>query len=105
MVLPKLKHFQDDLRMSTWLLIGASLQAILVLLLPRRVALAPAPLLIIYRVILFLLTRQGLLKDDSLKGAHIGRTSTQVPGTNGSLSGKPSDQEVTVMILGAQSNQ
>ena len=38
MPLPPLAFFRDDLRMSTWLLIGASLQCVLCLVLPVYVA-------------------------------------------------------------------
>lgn len=105
MILPNLRHFRDDLRMTTWLLLGASIQACLLLFVPPHVAVAPTFLFLLSRIIIFLATRQGLLEDSSLKGAYIGRYSTQIPRADGSFPEGPSDQEVTVMILGVQSNQ
>lgn len=55
MALPNLTFFRDDLRMTTWLLNGAGLQCLLLLLLPTYVTLRPTLLLICARIATFVL--------------------------------------------------
>ncbi|PSN61252.1 hypothetical protein BS50DRAFT_625507 [Corynespora cassiicola Philippines] len=104
MALPKLIQLRDDLQMSTWILVGACLQASLLIFLPPRVAIAPSFLLLLTRLFIFLFTRQGLLPDSSLKDSRLGKYTAQIPQHDGSFSKEPSDQDVVVFILGAQSN-
>lgn len=84
---------------------GACLQASLLIILPSRVAIAPAVLLLSGRALVSLMTLLGALPDSSMKDVRVGRYSAQIPRLNGSFSEKASDQDVVVMILGAQSNQ
>ncbi|KAH6669291.1 hypothetical protein B0J14DRAFT_657385 [Halenospora varia] len=100
----KLKYFRDDLAISTWLLLGACLQTLLLAILPAFLATTPALLLLLSRVLVGISTCWGLLPDSSMKGVRLGRFSNQIPQLNGSLSPTPSDQEVVVLILGARSN-
>lgn len=101
----KLKYFRDDLAISTWLLLGACLQTLLLAILPAFLATTPALLLLLSRVLVNISTCWGLLPDSSMKGVRLGRFSNQIPQLDGSLSPTPSDQEVVVLILGARSNQ
>ncbi|PVI06334.1 hypothetical protein DM02DRAFT_514960 [Periconia macrospinosa] len=104
MVLPKLRYFSDDFRMSTWLLIGACIQALLTLAAPPRVAIAPAFVLVFSRIFAFLIVRLGFLPDRSSQHVWLGKSSAQIPRPDGSFSQNPSEQEIVVFILGAQSN-
>jgi len=104
MKLPPLLYFRDDFRMTTWLLIGASLQAAL-LFLPIRLAIAPTVLILIARVTSFLLVRQGILPGREAYLAPLGKTTAQLPRADGSFSSQPSDQGIVVFILAARSNQ
>jgi len=100
----RLKYFRDDIAVSTWLLVGACLQILLVATLPTFLATTPALTLLLSRVLINISTRNGLLRDSSTKGVRLGRFSNQFPQPDGSLSPTPSDQEVVVFILGARSN-
>jgi hypothetical protein len=101
----KLLYFRDDLRMTTWLLIGASLQAALLVVLPPARAILPTVVLLGFRIAKSLLIQQGLLRDKSLDNVRLGKYSTQIPRADGTLAAEPSDQEVIVMISGARSSQ
>lgn len=102
--MPRLKYYQDDFRLTTWMLIGACLQACLFFL-PIRLAIAPVILLLITRVTYFLMTRHGILPDTSFADVQKGRRAAQMPLPDGTFSPTPSDQDVVVMVLAAQSNQ
>ena len=105
MPLPPLAFFRDDLRMSTWLLIGASLQCVLCLVLPVYVASVPTLLIIAGRAIQSALIIQGVLRDPSLDRVVKGRFTAQIPFDDGSFPDRPADKEVVLLVLGARSNQ
>jgi hypothetical protein len=104
MLAKMLKNFSDDFRVTTWLLIGATLQACLFLL-PVRVAVAPTILLLLSRVAYYLMVRAGLVPDRSRATVAAGRRAAQLPLPDGSFADTPADQDVVVLILAAQSNQ
>jgi hypothetical protein len=101
----RLLYFRDDLRMTTWLLIGAALQISLLAVLPLTLAILPTLVLLSCRIANSLFIQQGLLRDNSLDNVRIGKFSTQIPRADGTLASEPSDQEVVVMISGARSSQ
>jgi len=101
----KLKYFRDDLTVSTWILLGACFQTLFLSILPATLATTPALLLLLYRMVVSISTRKGLLPDPSTKGVRMGRFSNQIPEPDGSFASTPSYQEVVVLILGARSNQ
>ena len=98
---------RDDLRLTTWLLLGASLQSLLVYFLPTRIAFLPAVSLLSYRVITTALITGGLIHHTSQDPVLYGRFTAQIPETNSASSEKrsASDEEVVVFIVGARSNQ
>lgn len=100
-----LKYFRDEFRVTTWLLIGACLQVLLLTVLPTRLAVAPAVVALTSRCIVFVFTRYGILPDLSLVDIRAGRTSTRLPRSDGSLSPTPAEHEMVVFVLGARSNQ
>jgi hypothetical protein len=101
----KYRYLRDDFQLTTWIAFGAALQISLSSVLPTRVALLPAVLLLLYRVSVFAATKNGFIRDTTMERVHVGRYTAQIPRPDSSFSSKPSDQEVTVFILGAQWNR
>jgi hypothetical protein len=105
MALPNIRHFRDDLRMTTWLLMGACFQISLIAIFPIRIAVAPAILLLASRFAYTILVWKGFLRNTSLDVVRLGKVSAQLPLSDGSFAAEPSDQQIVVMILGARSSQ
>lgn len=105
MALPKLSFFRDDLRMSTWLLVGACLQCILVMSLPRFVALLPAALTLIARAFKGVLMIQGIIHSPTYDRVFPGSMTAQIPYEDGSFPQKASEKDIVVFILATRSNQ
>ncbi|MCJ1388490.1 hypothetical protein MMC18_001337 [Xylographa bjoerkii] len=104
MPLPNLNSFRDDLRLTTWLLVGACLQSLLVLSLPRYVALLPAALVLGTRFLVTLLMTQGLIHNPGSYGVHQGRMTAITPLNNGSVSRNTSDHEIVLFIVTSRSS-
>ena len=100
-----LAFIRDQFRLSTWLLIGACLQTLLLLLLPARIASFPAAILLASRVIKTTLMSKGFIHDMSLDNVLLGRRTAQIPNEDGSFPERAADKEVVVFIVGARSNQ
>ena len=100
-----LAYLRDDLRMSTWLLIGAAFQCVLSLVLPPRVACVPTLLVLFWRFAAFLTTCQGITHNRNLDRVVVGRHTAQIPHEDGSSPEKAAEKELTVLVLGARSNQ
>jgi hypothetical protein len=96
---------RDNFTTSTWLLLGAACQSFL-LVLPIRpsCALAPALLLLSYRLLRTLLMCVGLIHDPYIEGVIASKTVGVYPSTSNSDK-KPSDGEICVILLPARSNQ
>jgi hypothetical protein len=100
----KLASYRDDFRVEIWLLIGAFLQTISFLVI-GRLALLLTGALLAYQIGFFILQDQGILKSNVADNVHMGRWGTQIPLRDGTPSGGPGEEQVTVFILGARSNQ
>lgn len=96
---------RDDLRLSTWLLLGACLQSLLVLCLPTRIALLPAALILGARMVKVALMVGGLIRDTTQEKVIKGRVTAQLPPESHSGMKKNVDEEIVVFIIGARSNQ
>lgn len=95
---------RDDLRLTTWLLVGASLQSLLLAFLPVRIAVLPTFSILASRIIWTALMLAGLVHDTTLDKTVRGRQTSRFPaGTT--LSEKASDEEFVVFIIGARFNQ
>ncbi|CAG8980998.1 hypothetical protein HYALB_00013318 [Hymenoscyphus albidus] len=103
-MIPSLRHFSDDFRMTTWILMVACFQAFFLLFLPVSVVIAPPIAALSSRIIYFLLVKRGIVRDSQVDGVRAGKYTAQIPRENGSFSASPSSQEVVVFILGARSN-
>ncbi|KAL8702648.1 MAG: hypothetical protein Q9201_004173 [Fulgogasparrea decipioides] len=80
-----LLYFRDDLRLSTWILLGAVIQSLLVITLPHHVALLPAALILGTRIILSTLRNEGFLPSSEAEAVVPGRYTAQVPNPDGSI--------------------
>ena len=99
-----LLYFRDDMQLSTWILWGACLQSLLVLLLPRPVALLPAATVLTGRIILSSLRIWGWLPSSALKKVSLGRTTAQIPNDDGSFPATASAKEICIFIIITRSN-
>ena len=100
-----LAFLRDDFRMSTWLLVGAAFQGALCLVLPTYLAYLPTFLILASRVTVYITTNYGITHNSSMDRVVIGRQTAQIPNENGSYPEKGAEKELTVLILGARSNQ
>ena len=103
--LERLDLFQPtDYPVSTWLLIGASLQCLLIATVPRNVALFPAVILFSYHLIKAYLQASSRPHNPVAEGIIYDRTTTQFPAADGTLTAPPSSEGITVLVLGASFN-
>ncbi|KAH0544909.1 hypothetical protein FGG08_000989 [Glutinoglossum americanum] len=95
---------RDNFTISTWLLVGATLQSALLLLLPARFALVPPFMLLMYRFLDTVLMAAGWKKNIYLEGVIPGKFSAQIPDAQGRFSKGPSSEGICVFLIGARSN-
>lgn len=96
---------RDDLRLSTWLLLGACIQSLLVLFLPTKVALLPAALILGARITKVALMTGGFVHDTTQDQVIQGRFTAQLPYGRSPSTEKSAREEIVVFIIGARSNQ
>jgi hypothetical protein len=89
--------------LSTWLLLGACLQTILVILLPKRYALTPAITLLAIKAIDTALITYGIKANPYLQDMLPKKSTAQIMNRNGDFAG-PGQEKVAVLLLGAKSN-
>jgi hypothetical protein len=90
--------------METWLLAGAGLQAVTFLVIGRA-AIAFTGFLLTFRLFLYLLKDQGIVKTNSADKVYWGKWGTRIPQTDGSPSSAAGGNQITVFLLAARSNQ
>ncbi|KAL9601155.1 MAG: hypothetical protein Q9179_002959 [Wetmoreana sp. 5 TL-2023] len=98
-----LLYFRDDLRLSTWILLGAVIQSLLVITLPHHVALLPAALILGTRIILSTLRNEGFLPSSEAEAVVPGRYTAQVPNPDGSIT-TASANKICIFIIATRSN-
>lgn len=102
--IPGLTFFRDDFRMGTWLLVGASLQAVSFLLL-GRLAIYLTGILFAYNLGTGLLKDQGIIKTNSADNVRWGKWTARLPRADGVAKEQaPEGEQITVFVLGAGSN-
>ena len=101
----QLAVFRHNLSLTTWLLIGACVQSVFVLLLPQRVALLPAVVLLAGRYIKSALMSKGYLHNTSLDNVVAGKMTAPVLNMDGSVPEKACDKGVVCFVIGASSNE
>lgn len=88
----------NDYSISTWLLVGASLQCLLVATLPRSISLLPPILLLTYRILHSFLIATGRLPNPLMKDVVPGRQTWQIPASDDTTS---PDTSIVVLVLAA----
>ena len=99
-----LLYFRDDMRLSTWILWGACIQSLLILFLPRFLALLPAAAVLITRIITSTLRNEGFLPHSGFDKVALGRTTAQIPNADGSFSKIAGDKEIVLFIIATRSS-
>lgn len=97
---------RDNLKLSTWLLLGALLQGIASLVLPKSYALLPVVLILLQRALDMILACYGVTHNSHMDDVLPGRFTAQIPGHHGAPPPtKPAEHDVAVVLLGLRSNQ
>ncbi|RVX66761.1 hypothetical protein B0A52_08954 [Exophiala mesophila] len=100
--------FHDLLRInfdiSTWLLLGALIQSLVVVLIPRIYALLPVVLVLLVRFANTMAITFGFKANPYLKDAVLHRLTPQIPDADGQFSDEASNEKVTVLFLGFKCN-
>jgi hypothetical protein len=81
------------------------MQSLLVFFVPSRFALAPAFLMIFYRLLDTVLMTVGLKRNRYMEESILGKFTAQIPDAEGRFSKEPANSEVCVFLIGARSNQ
>lgn len=107
MGLPPLVILRDEFQLTTWLLTGASIQAVITLLYPSRISALPSLLMILYLISQNLLLRLSMSQNLKLgyEDVRLGRSTAQIVEKDGSLLETGCNKEIVVFLLGARSNQ
>ena len=84
---------------------GAVLQTLLVLTLPRSYAILPPDGILLWRFAQTMLMCYGYIPNTQMEGVIQGKFSALIPTKDGALPAQASQDEVTVILLGARSNQ
>lgn len=96
---------RDNFKTSTWILMGACVQGLLLNFLPAPLGLAPALVILGWRLTDTLLMTLGLKRNYYMDGVIPGKWSTHFPNQEGEYAGEPADSEVCVIVLSSRSNQ
>ncbi len=91
----------NDLDISTWLVLGATIQCLLVVSLPRKISLLPPIAFLAYRIGRSFLIATGWLSNPYSKGVTHGRQTWMIPNADGTPATTPSRDTIVVMVLGA----
>jgi hypothetical protein len=91
----------SDFTVSTWLLLGATLQCVLVATLPRNIALLPPIALLLYRYVRSYLVATGVLPNPVYKEVTHGRQTWQIPSADSTPAKTGSTDSIVVLVLAA----
>ena len=94
-----LLYFRDEFALSSWILVGACLQSMLTYFVPLRLAVLPALLTLIGRLVHVTLQAQGLLHNPRAKDVIRGKHTAQIPNDDGTFPSKPGDKDIVIFIL------
>jgi hypothetical protein len=91
----------NDYTVSTWLILGATIQSFLVATLPRNISLLPPIALLIYRYIRSYLIATNALPNPINQGVTHGRQTWQIPSTDSTVATTGSKESIVVLVLAA----
>ncbi|PTB41113.1 hypothetical protein M441DRAFT_58548 [Trichoderma asperellum CBS 433.97] len=95
---------RDSFTLSTWLAIGAVVQGLLVVFVRPTFAVAPAALVLLYRLSRTMLQSFGVLRNPLMDEILMGKFSVQIGDEHGNAPTDSAQQQVAVIMLGARSN-
>ncbi|KAL2410877.1 Monooxygenase [Exophiala dermatitidis] len=95
---------RENFSLSTWLLLGALLQSIVVFVVPLLYATVPLILVLGARVVDAMAVTWGWKKNPMLEGALLHRVSPQIPDEDGNFHEGAAEEKVVVFLLGAKAN-
>jgi hypothetical protein len=98
------QFIKDQLTTSSWLALGACLNAVLFLAI-GRIALALPFILLGYRFGDALLQTWGFKKNPYMEGQIMKKYSAQLPNPDGTFGPKAANQQIVVFMIGARCNQ
>jgi hypothetical protein len=90
-----------DYSISTWLTLGATLQCVLLAILPRNIALLPPIALLLFRMLRGYLTAIGKLSNPFTSNITHGRQTWQIPSADNTLATRGSASSIVVLVLAA----
>ena len=96
---------KNNFHLTTWLAAGACIQCLLVLVLPRHVALLPAVIYLLVKIINGALITKGYTRNPYLPTPYLKRMTAPIPEVDGTLPAKGGEKGVVVFIVGANYNQ
>jgi hypothetical protein len=95
---------KDELRISTWLALGAIVNTLLFYTI-GRISLALPIVLLAYRFGDALLQTWGLKRNPYMDDVILSKYSAQLPNPDGTFGPKPADDQVAVFHIGGRCNQ
>ncbi|KAL6905140.1 hypothetical protein GGI43DRAFT_398972 [Trichoderma evansii] len=95
---------RDCFTISTWLAIGAVVQGLLVVFVRPTYAVAPAALILLYRLSRTMLQSFGVLRNPLMDEIIMGKFSVQIGDEAGNAPTESSQNSMAVIMLGARSN-
>jgi hypothetical protein len=96
---------RDCFTISTWLAIGAVIQGLLVYFVRPTYAVAPAALLLLYKLSRTILQSFGLLRNPYMDDVLMGKFSAQHGDADGNAPTEGSQNQIAVIQLASRSNQ
>lgn len=103
-MLTGIKMLRENFSLTTWLLLGALLQSLIVFVIPRFYAMLPSLLILGVRVADAMAVTWGWKKNTYLDDAIMHRVSPQIPDEDGNFHAEASAEKVVVFMLGAKLN-
>lgn len=102
---PVPQMIRDCFTISTWLAIGAVIQGLLVVFVRPTYAVAPAALLLLYKLSRTMLQSFGLLRNPYMDDVLMGKFSAQHGDATGNAPTEGSQNQIAIIQLASRSNQ
>lgn len=96
---------KDQLQTTSWMLVGACIQLLVLTCLSLRTASVLIGTLAAWRLSRTFLTSNGLLPNEEMKNVFVGKSTAMFPQEDGSGGLNPAGRGICVLILGFKVNQ